>query len=253
MAFLRSLLFNIVFWVWSACLLPLLAPIRLIPGRLLIPPAPIWSRGVIWICKWVAGIDYEVRGRENIPDGRVLFASKHQSAWETITINTFLPNAAPIVKQELLKIPVYGPLAARSGVIPVDRKAGARAVKDMIAGARARLAAGRDILIFPEGTRTAPGKRIPYQPGVAALYRMLGIPVVPIALNSGVFWGRRRFIKRPGRIVVEFLPPIPPGLDRKTFIAELEERIETASDRLIAEARRGENAGSPLRTPCTPR
>lgn len=249
MKFLRSVLFNVAFWVWSVCLLSLLSPPLLLPGPLRIPPAPVWGRGVVWILKWVVGVTHEVRGMENIPAGRrVLFASKHQSIWETVLIPIVIPNAVPVVKQELARVPLYGAYTKRSGIISVDRAAGASALKAMIAEARAFIASGRDVLIFPEGTRTVPGERIPYQSGVAALYRMLDVPVVPIAVNSGLFWGRRSFVKQPGRIVMEFLPPIAPGLKREPFVAELTQRIEDASDRLVAEASGEDNPAVALST-----
>ena len=123
-------------------------------------------------------------------------------------------------------------------MIRIDRAGGARALRGLIEGGRAALDRGAPIAIFPEGTRVAPGEHRPYHPGVAALYRHLDCTVVPVALNSGVFWGRRSFVKRPGRIVVEFLPPIAPGLERKDFMTELERRLEPATERLVAEARR---------------
>ena len=141
------------------------------------------------------------------------------------------------MKQELVKVPIVGPYMRAMEMIPVDRKAGARALRQMVEDARAAASTGRAILIFPQGTRVAPGAKAPYHPGTAALYVGLGVPVIPVALNSGMYWSRNAFWKRPGKIVVEFLPPIPPGLDRKAFMARLEETLETATARLEAEAR----------------
>ena len=141
-----------------------------------------------------------------------------------------------MLKRELLWIPCYGWYARKAGMIPIDRGAGATALKAMLRRARAVMAQGRSILIFPEGTRTAVGTKRAYHPGVAALYTQLELPVVPVALNSGLFWPRRSFLKRPGRIVVEALAPLPPGLERRTFLTELQSRIETATERLVAEA-----------------
>jgi 1-acyl-sn-glycerol-3-phosphate acyltransferase len=142
-----------------------------------------------------------------------------------------------VLKKELLAIPFWGWCAAKSGSIGVDRSAGASALKAMVRDVEDELARGTPIVIFPEGTRTEPGKRGTYHPGIAALYARTKAPVVPVALNSGVFWGRREFLKRPGTMILEFLPPLPAGLDRRTFMAELERRIEQASDKLVAEAR----------------
>jgi 1-acyl-sn-glycerol-3-phosphate acyltransferase len=150
-----------------------------------------------------------------------------------------------VFKRELLWIPVYGWYLWRSGGISIDRTGGAGALKRMIAAARQTIAEGRHIVIFPEGTRVPVGERKPYHPGVAALYSQLKVPVVPVALNSGLFWGRRSFLKKPGRIVLEFLEPIPPGLRRREFLEVLEQRIEPASLALAAEARRARPAASP--------
>jgi 1-acyl-sn-glycerol-3-phosphate acyltransferase len=133
-------------------------------------------------------------------------------------------------------VPLYGWYAARAGSIAIDRGGGARALRGMVAAARQAAAASRPVVIFPEGTRTAPGRRLAYQPGAAALYQALGVPVVPAAVNSGLFWGRRSFLKRPGRITLEFLDPILPGLGRREVMAQLEERIETATAALEREA-----------------
>ena len=134
-----------------------------------------------------------------------------------------------MLKKELLSIPLFGWFLKRAGMIAVDRKGGASALRSMARQATETLESGRSILIFPEGTRVAPGQTRPYQPGVAALYTQQKVPVVPVALNSGLFWGRRAFFKKPGTIVVQILPPIPPGLDRKAFMRDLESRIEPAS------------------------
>ena len=149
----------------------------------------------------------------------------------------FLPGPALVMKKELFKIPLYGWAARHAGMIGVDRRGGAGALKHMIRSAKSALKGGRSVVIFPQGTRTAPGTRRPYQVGVAALYRGLDRPVVPVAVNSGLFWGRRAFLKHPGTILIEVLPAIPTGLDRDAFMAELERQIETATDRLVAESR----------------
>jgi 1-acyl-sn-glycerol-3-phosphate acyltransferase len=164
-------------------------------------------------------------------------ASYHQSAWDTFAFLTFLDDGAYVIKKELTRIPIYGWLIIKAAMIPVDRTGGARALRNMVCTARARLAAGRHIVIFPEGTRTAPGTHRAYHPGVAALYSQLAVPVVPVALNSGLFWPRRAFLKRPGHIVVEILPPIPPGLPRGDFMRRLESSIEGTSARLCRPGR----------------
>ena len=208
------------------------------PPRLMLAHSRAWMRGVQFLLARIVGLEYEVRGRPRGDSRPAIFAFKHQSAWETLAIHLLLDGAVIALKRELTQIPLFGWVLLHAGMIRIDRKGGPRALRGLIEGGRAALARGAPIVIFPEGTRVPPGEQRPYQPGVAALYRHLDCPVVPVALNSGVFWPRRSFVKRPGRIVVEFLPPIEPGLERKAFMAELHDRLETATARLVADARR---------------
>lgn len=233
---LRALLFNIFFLTWTPVLAVLYLLLLPFPWRVLFSAVTWWARTVLWVLRRFVGLDYVVRGREHLPSGAAIVAAKHQSAWDTVAISVLLEYPSVVLKRELFHIPVWGWHASHCGMIAVDRGAGASALKSMVKSAQARARDGRKIVIFPQGTRTAPGDKRPYYPGVAALYGQLDLPVVPLALNSGVFWGRRAFTKRPGTIVVEFLPPIPPGLKRAAFMRELEERIEQASERLVAEA-----------------
>lgn len=232
MIVLRALLFNLVFFGSGTLFLSLALPAMLMPRRITIRVGEIWFSFVLTALRLICGISHEIRGRENIPDTRCIIAAKHQSAWDTLAFLTFLDDAAYVIKQELTRIPVYGWLLIKAAMVPVDRDAGAKALRNMVQTARSRLADGRNIVIFPEGTRTAPGERRAYLPGVAALYSQLAVPVVPVALNSGLFWPRRGFLKRPGHIVVEILPPIPPGLPRRDFMLRLESAIEEASAQL---------------------
>jgi 1-acyl-sn-glycerol-3-phosphate acyltransferase len=236
MIFIRSLLFNAAFYLWTSVMFLLSLP------ALLLPVGAVWGLGRVWVCGTVlllrifVGLTHEVRGLAHRLPGAALYAVKHQSAWDTLIFALLLDRPAIVLKRELLNLPLFGWYMRKCRMIPVDRKGRGAALKRMAADARNRASAGRPILIFPEGTRVAPGHRRPYQPGAAALYGALGLPVVPVALNSGLFWGRRSFHKLPGRIVVEFLPPIAPGLDRRIFMAELEAAIETAADRLAGTA-----------------
>jgi 1-acyl-sn-glycerol-3-phosphate acyltransferase len=236
MIFIRSLLFNAAFYLWTSVMFLLSLP------ALLLPVGAVWGLGRVWVCGAVlllrifVGLTHEVRGLAHRLPGAALYAVKHQSAWDTLIFALLLDRPAIVLKQELLNLPLFGWYMRKCRMIPVDRKGRAAALRRMAADARDRASAGRPILIFPEGTRVAPGHRRPYQPGAAALYAALGLPVVPVALNSGLFWGRRSFHKLPGRIVVEFLPPIAPGLDRRIFMARLEDAIETAADRLAGAA-----------------
>ena len=243
MTVLRAALFNILFFGYTTLIALWLLPQLLARNGDVAPGIQHWIAGILWLLEHVVGITYELRGAENVPAGPAIVASKHQSAWDTMMFHRFVRSPAYVVKKELMRIPLYGTYTRMSGSIVVDRKGGARALKDLVRNCRAALEADRQIVIFPEGTRTAPGVRQPYQPGVAALYHQLGVAVVPVALNSGLYWGRRSFVKRPGRILVEFLPAIPPGLGRKQFLARLEERVESASAALMAEAAMDNSGG----------
>lgn len=244
MILLRSLLFQAVFYLWTTAMGVVGLPLLLAPRRWMMRFGTFWSWGALELLRWTAGLGYEVRGREHLPPGAAIIAMKHQSAWDTLAAPVIFDDPAVVMKRELGWIPVYGWFARKAGMIPIDRSAGAAALKRMVAASAGVIAAGRPIVIFPEGTRTAVGERRPYQPGVAALYRQLGLPMVPVAVNSGLFWGRRRFSKRPGRIVVEILPPLPPGCDRRAAMAEVETRIEAATARLVAAARHHGEAGA---------
>lgn len=231
-----SVLFNIAFWLWGVVMALASLPILLMPRKAMVRHAERWERGIQWLLRHLVGLDYRVIGEENRQDAEVIYAIKHQSAWDTITTHLLIEDPAIALKQELTKIPLFGQGLRHAGMIEIARGQGSKALRSLIEGARRAIARGSPVVIFPEGTRTPPGEKHPYHPGVAALYKQLALPVVPVALNSGLFWGRRSFAKKPGTISVEFLEPIQPGLDRKAFMAELEERIETATDRLIAEA-----------------
>jgi 1-acyl-sn-glycerol-3-phosphate acyltransferase len=242
-AIARSVLFNIALWSWTGIMLLAALPWLVFPARFMLAHSRAWMRGLQFLLAAIVGLGYEVRGEAASRLRPAIFAFKHQSAWETLAIHLLLDGAAIALKRELTQIPLFGWTLLHSGMIRIDRQGGPRALRGLIEGGRAALARGMPIVIFPEGTRLPPGQHRPYHPGVAALYRHLDCPVVPVALNSGVFWPRRSFIKRPGRIVVEFLPPIEPGLERKAFMAELRDRLEPATERLVAEARRQIGAG----------
>lgn len=233
---LRSLAFNLALYLFTAIQAIAGLPVLIMPRRTAYRFGRAWAAAILRLCAGIAGLGYELRGGEHLPPGAAIIAMKHQSAWDTLVMPVLLGDPAVVIKRELKLVPFYGWYASRAGSIFVDRKGGASALKDMVAQAKQRAAEGRRIVIFPQGTRTAPGEHGPaYQPGVAALYQALGLPLVPAAVNSGLYWGRRAFTKRPGRIVVEFLPPIPPGRPRREAMAEMESRIEAATDRLVAE------------------
>jgi len=237
--YLRSLAFNLAFFLWTGAMLLAWLPGLWRGHETVVRGQRAWAGHVVWLLRRLADIVHEERGRERLPAGGVVIAAKHQSAWDTLIWHLIADDPAVVMKQELLAIPIYGAYCRKSRMIAVDRHGGAKAMRTMLEAARQAVAEGRPIVIFPQGTRTAPGASAaerPYLPGVAALYRGLGVPVVPVALNSGLFWPRRGFLRRPGRIVLEYLEPIPPGLPRGAFMAELESRIEEATRRLEAEA-----------------
>ena len=195
-----------------------------------------WAEALLWLMRAICGLRCRVVAGETLPPGPVIFALKHQSAWETIAFPALAPPISGVLKRELLTIPVYGWYMRRLGMVPIDRSAGGGAIRALMRRAKDETTRGRSIMIMPEGTRLPPGRAGRYHPGVAALYTHLGLTVVPVALNSGLFWGRRSLLLRPGTVTMEFLAPIPPGLARAAFMALLQERIETASERLRLEA-----------------
>ena len=232
----RALAFAILFYGWTTLLGIAVLPLLVAPRHLLSAYGRFWIAGALDILRVTVGISHRVSGRHLLPDGPMILAVKHQSAWDTLVINLLVRDPAIVLKKELLLIPVFGWCVWRIRHIAVDRKGGSVALKRMVAQARRFAAAGRPLVIYPEGTRTEPGAHRPYQSGVAALYGALDLPVVPVALNSGLFWPRRSLRMHPGTITVEFLPPIAPGRERRQFMSELEGSIETAAERLYVEA-----------------
>jgi 1-acyl-sn-glycerol-3-phosphate acyltransferase len=195
-----------------------------------------YNRVVIWLAQSVLGIRYVVEGLEHLPRQPAIILAKHQSAWETFALMHLFRSPTFVMKRELLWIPVFGWLMMKGRMVGVDRAAGMRALIKLAAAARAELARGRQLIIFPEGTRRPVGAEPDYKSGIAFVYAQAGVPCLPVALNSGVFWPRRSILRRPGTVVVEILDAIPPGLDKKTFVTRLQGAIEPATARLVAEA-----------------
>ncbi|TCH99160.1 1-acyl-sn-glycerol-3-phosphate acyltransferase [Roseococcus sp. SYP-B2431] len=226
MLVLRSLLFNLAFFGFGGGYLILGVPLLLGPRRLQRRAMRWMAQALVWIMGWSVGVKIRVTGREHLPvEGGALIAAKHQSAFDTVIWFTLVPDVAYVMKKELFLIPFYGWFARRAPMIGVDRAAGGRAMRQMIREAQELTRQGRQIVIFPEGTRTSPGQRVPYQPGVVALASTLKLPVIPVATNSGEFWGRRNFIKRPGVLEVRVLPPLV--VPREELLERLEDVIET--------------------------
>ncbi|WP_333823679.1 lysophospholipid acyltransferase family protein [Pinisolibacter sp.] len=236
MVFLRSLAFNVFFYVHTIFWLFALLPTEILPKAIFWKGVETWARINRWAITAIAGVKVEIRGLENLPKGGALIAAKHHSTFETVSLIDFFDRPSFVMKKELRKIPLFGWYTIKGEQISVDRSAGRTALADMTERARREAARGRQILIFPEGTRRPAGAEPHYKHGIAHLYEKLGVPMVPVALNSGLFWGRHDFLRHPGTLVVEFLPAIPPGRDPEEVFAELQVVIETATDRLIAEA-----------------
>jgi 1-acyl-sn-glycerol-3-phosphate acyltransferase len=235
---IRSIIFNLVFYLGTAAWLVAALPTFFMPYGAIVAVAKAWGRWNIWLLRVICGLDADFRGLEKIPKGPLIVAAKHQSAWETFALLWLFDDPTFIMKRELQWIPLFGWLTIKGRMIPVDRGAGSAGLIAMNERALKELAAGRQIVIFPEGTRRPAGAEPRYKYGVAQLYAGGNVPVLPVALNSGLFWRRRSILKKPGTIVAEMLDPIAPGLDKVTFMARLQDAIETATHRLIEEGKR---------------
>jgi 1-acyl-sn-glycerol-3-phosphate acyltransferase len=235
-AVVRAVAFNLLFFSWTAVAVLFGLPALLFGRDGVFFMARLWARGAFWLLAVVVGLHHRVLGLERLPPAPLIVAIKHQSSWDIAAGALLFEQPAFVLKRELTWIPFFGLYLLLGGMIPIDRQAGGSALRSLLRRGRRAAEAGQSVVIFPEGTRTPPGTRRPYQPGVAGLYDHLRLPVAPVALNSGLFWGRRSFIKRPGTITIEILEPIPPGLERRVFLEELERRLETASARLAEAA-----------------
>lgn len=233
---LRSILFNVVFYINLIGLMVLGMPVLAFGWRANQAMARQWGKNSLWLLEKICGLKVEFRGLEHIPAGGAIIAPKHQSILETFALTVPVQDFTYIHKQELTWIPFFGWYLARSGQLSINRKKGGSALAQVAALARQILPQGRRIFIFPEGTRRAPGAPPAYKYGVTHLYTETGTPCLPVALNSGLFWPRRSFLRRPGVLTIEFLPVIQPGLARTAFAALLQERVETATNRLMDEA-----------------
>jgi 1-acyl-sn-glycerol-3-phosphate acyltransferase len=234
---LRSLVFNVLFYLNLTLFLVLGAGFFFTPRKWSIRALLTWARSSLWLLQVICNIKMEVRGHEHIPHGPALVAGKHQSFWETFAILPLFDDPCFVLKKQLTYIPFFGWFCLKFKMIAVDRSAGSTALRDLVARAKEEVIKPRQIIVMPEGTRRGPDDPPDYKPGVAALYTQLDVPCVPFGLNSGLFWPRRKFLRLPGTIIVEFCPAIPAGLPRKEFQARLQNAIEESSSKLIAEAR----------------
>ena len=234
----RSIVFNALFYLNLIVQMLAVIPTMVMPRGAIVAVVKFWARTNLWLLRRVCGITVEFRGLERIPPGALLVASKHQSMWETFALFPLFADPAFILKRELMWIPFFGWFSWKAGMIPVNRGKRSQALLELGISARAELARGRQIVIFPEGTRRAPGAEPSYKFGVTHLYAETGAVCLPIALNSGLFWPRRSFRRFPGTVVVEILDSIAPGLTKEDFAARLQQSIETATARLVAEGER---------------
>ncbi|MDH7798046.1 MULTISPECIES: 1-acyl-sn-glycerol-3-phosphate acyltransferase [unclassified Beijerinckia] len=236
MLYIRSALFNVLFYLNLIIImilgLPLLATNRYSVFWL----CKIWGKSSLWLLDKICGTKAEFRGLENIPKGALIIAPKHQSIWETFALEMFFDDYSIILKRQLMWLPLFGWYLKRADLIAIDRASGRSALEQIIQQAKKLPPQGRQLLCFPEGTRRPPGAPPRYRIGIAQIYMETGMPCLPVAMNSGLFWARRSFLRRPGTIVVEFLPVIPPGLPREEFFTRLQTVIEDASNRLMTEA-----------------
>jgi 1-acyl-sn-glycerol-3-phosphate acyltransferase len=233
---LRSAAYRAAFVLITGCFLIFLSPLLLAPRSWSMSALKLHAKTLLWAQWLICGSHMVVRGLEKLPPGPVLVAAKHQSAWDTFALIPLMRDPAVVLKHELLSIPLYGLFCRKMEMIPIRRETGPSALRAMLRDAKARAAQGREIVIFPEGTRRTPGAAPRYRPGVVMLYEALGLPCAPIALNSGLYWPRNSRLRYPGPIIVEILDPIPPGVPKAEFLKLLEERIETASQALMEEA-----------------
>jgi 1-acyl-sn-glycerol-3-phosphate acyltransferase len=233
---IRSILFNIAFYLNLLFWMLVSIPTLVMPRKVFMGITKLWSLSSLWLARVIVGMKFELRGAQNIPKDGCIVVGKHQSAWEAFVLFSLFEDPCFILKRELAWIPLFGLYVLKSHMVPIDRKSGVRAMTTMNARALAAINSGRQIIIFAEGTRRSPGAEPAYKQGFSHLYSAIGVPILPLALNSGVFWPRRSFMRKPGTVVVEILPLVPAGLPRAQAQALVQEQIETASNRLLVEA-----------------
>ena len=236
--FLRSLLFNVLFYAVFVVLAIVALPTFLMPVRALLTVAGWWANASLFLMRVICNIKVEFRGVEKIPNGPLVVVAKHQSFWETFALLQFFDRPIFILKRQLMAIPVFGQFLTKTGMIAIDRSAGVKALLEMTRRARDAVRSGRQLVIFPEGTRRPPGAPPDYKTGFAQIYSACGVQCLPIALNSGLFWPRRTFMRYPGTLVVEFLDPLPPGLPKDEYISRVRTATEESTGRIVEAGRR---------------
>lgn len=225
MSLMRPIIFYIVFYVGSIVLFVTCAPGLILPRKHFLWFTKVWTSFVIFAARWILGIDYSVSGLEHIPQGRFMVAALHQSAYDIFALAHVFPHPVYVVKKELSAIPLFGTYMRRLGLIAVDRKAGMTAIKHLLREAEKNITPEQPLIIYPEGTRSAPNAILPFQPGIGLLYESLKLPVLPVVLDSGYYWPRKSIRKKSGCVHIRILPPIMPGLTRVAFMQTLQEQI----------------------------
>ena len=233
---LRSAAYNVLFYVAMIGLMLIFVPLLLMPRHFTLWLARTWGLVSLWLLRVVVGTRVEFRGLDNIPPGPALFAPKHQSLLETFALLKHVPDFSYVLKRELTWIPFFGWYLMSARQIGIDRRSGRAALTQVVDGAMICFARGQSLFIFPEGTRRPVGAPPGYKKGVGTVYEGGRVPCVPVALNTGLFWPRRKFLRYPGVCVIEFLPAIPPGMEREAFMRTLQATIEPATDALVAQA-----------------
>lgn len=234
----RGILFNIAFYLNTLLQILFYLPLLLMPRKYIWIAVRSWAAGNHFLLKWICGIEHEVIGAEKIPAGGILVASKHQSAWETFTMAAILSDPTFVLKRELQWIPLFGWYTMKAKLIPVNRGARKAALDQVTELGLERMKANRQLIIYAEGTRRPVDAPPNYKYGVAHLYEKLNVPCVPVALNSGLYWPRRSLKFRPGKVRIEFMDPIPPGMEKLEFLKRLETEIEAVTNRLVAQGRK---------------
>lgn len=242
MLILRSLAFNFIFYLNLMVQMVFWSPWFFLAPHLQAWFVPkFWARSSLWLQEKIAGTRSEITGIENLPEGSFILAPKHQSFWDTIAFFPYLRDPLYILKRELTWIPFFGWYVMKMRMIPINRGTRSKALKAAVAGAKREMAKDRQLIIYPEGTRRAPGDEPAYKYGIVEIYAQLGMPVVPVAHVAGLYWPRRKFLRYPGTIKARFLPPIPPGLSREDFMQRLIAEMEAACDQMLIEAAQGPN------------
>ena len=242
----RSFLFNTAFYANLIIWMIVLTPIYFLQPRKQAYWVPkYWARSCHWLMEKIVGTTFTVEGLENIPEGGYVLAPKHQSFWDTYALLPWLDDPVYILKRELMWIPMFGWYAAKQKMIPVNRGARGKVMAQVMVRAKEEMRNGRQLVIYPEGTRREPGAEPSYKYGIARIYRDLDVPVVPVAMHAGLFWPRRSLSRYPGHYKIRILPPIQPGLDPDLFFERLVTELEKASDELLVESAR-DNPELPL-------